>query len=201
MDGLRAKGRGGNSARSYRDRHTPGGSYFPVTTDELRGEVDTYYDLCVGARNLDYDAEAGGCAHRALERRAAAAATSAAAAQAGGGYSVTEDGEWPSLQHGDALGAAAKEWELVGDANAGAEEEQEDDWEWVSDDGEVGTGEYGASGAPKPTLAALLRGISEGAKSGDLDADEYVCVCVCVCVCGIVRRRVLFFWAGIRLID
>jgi hypothetical protein len=182
MDRLRAKGRGGNSARSYRDRHTPGGSYFPVTTDELRGEVDTYYDL----RDLNYDDDAGGRAHRALERRAAAA-TATADAQAGGGYIVTEDGEWPSLQHGDALGAAAKEWELVGD-----EEHEEDGWEWVSDDGEEGKGDNEASGAPKPTLAALLRGISEGARSGDLDADEYVCVWCVFGVCGCAH---IFFGA------
>ena len=36
--------------------------------------------------------------------------------------------DWPSLGLVDALGAAATEWELVG------EDEDEDDWQWVTDD-------------------------------------------------------------------
>ena len=55
-----------------------------------------------------------------------------AVAQGGGstGDAEFKEGEddWPSLGLVDALGAAATEWELVGEA------EDEDDWQWVTDD-------------------------------------------------------------------
>ena len=40
------------------------------------------------------------------------------------------EGDWPSLGLVDALGAAATEWELVGEDG----DEDEDDWQWVTDD-------------------------------------------------------------------
>ena len=42
------------------------------------------------------------------------------------------EGDWPSLGLADALGAAATEWELVGEDED--EDDDEDDWQWVTND-------------------------------------------------------------------